>query len=59
MSNLASIGATAFQAGIGSERGFAVLRDPGDSRFAQTVRSAVDSVPIVPLRDAIERIGGD
>lgn len=55
--NLALVGGTAFEAGVGSRSAFAVMRDDNQSRLAQTVLSEAGTIPIVSLSQAIERIG--
>jgi FkbM family methyltransferase len=55
--NLALVGGTAFQAGVGCRAGFAMIRDQGESRLAQTVRSDAGTIPIVSLSEAVRRFG--
>jgi FkbM family methyltransferase len=57
VANLALVGGIAFQEGVGSCSGLAVMCDQGESRLAQTVRSEAGTVRIVSLIEAINRIG--
>ena len=56
--NLAPAGVTCFQAGVGSQSGFASMEDAGESRLAQTKLADDGQVRIVSLAEAVDRLGG-
>src|SRR5262249_44349858 len=58
VANMALVGATAIEAGVGSCSGLAAIDEKGDSRLAQTRLTDSGSIQIVSLRDAIRRMGG-
>jgi FkbM family methyltransferase len=57
--NLQPVGVTLFNEGIGRVFGFATIQDRGESRYAHTLltESASGNVPIIPLTEAVERMG--
>jgi FkbM family methyltransferase len=57
--NLQPVGVTLFNEGVGRVFGFATIQDKGKSRYAHTLlaESASGNVPIIPLTEAVERMG--
>lgn len=57
--NLQPVGVTLFNEGVGRVFGFATIQDKGESRYAHTLlaESASGNVPIIPLTEAVERMG--
>lgn len=55
--NAKFIGATVYQAGVGSRAGYAVMKEIGETRLARTELASSGHIPVVPIGDAIERLG--
>jgi len=57
--NLQPVGVTLFNEGVGRVFGFATIQDTGESLLAHTLlaESASGNVPIIPLTEAVERMG--